>query len=258
MKLQEEIKQYADKLRLTLLKNSLESAIQTAQIDKPTYLEFIHKLLQQEVRQRQRTDYERRLKMAQIPPNHNLDDYDFNFSAGISRQELKQLRELLWLEQNYNVILMGPSGTGKSFIASGLVFDAIKQGYRAYFLTMEDLVSILKLKEMTSTALGKYNRLLKAHLIAIDDIMMFPIKQHEAVAFFNLINYLHQRCSVIITTNKSPKEWAKNLEDEVLTTALLDRILYRCEVVKLTGNSYRMENRKSIFRNINKNPKAGS
>ena len=247
MKLQEEIKQYAHKLRLTMLKNKAETIVQSAQIDKPTYLEYTHQLLKQEVLQRQRTDFERRLKMAKIPANHNLDDYDFNFSADISKIELKQLRELIWLEQNYNVVLMGPSGTGKSYIASGLVFDAVKQGYRAYFLSMEELVNILKLKEITSTSLSKYNRLLKAHLIAIDDIMMFPIKKHEAVAFFNLINHLHEQSSVIITTNKSPKQWAETLDDEVLTTALLDRILYRCEVIKLSGQSYRMENRKRIF-----------
>ncbi len=249
MKLNQEIKQYAESLRLTLLKKSVESTIQQAQIDKPSYLEYTHNLLKREILQRQKTDYERRLKMAQIPRNHNLDDYDFNFSSSISKPELKQLRELIWLEQNYNIVLMGPSGTGKSYVAGGLVFDAIKAGYKAYFITMEELVNILKLKEITSTALGKYNRLLKAHLIAIDDIMMFPIKKHEAVAFFNLINHLHEKSSVIITTNKSPKQWAETLEDEVLTTALLDRILYRCEVIKLSGDSYRMENRKTIFTN---------
>jgi len=67
--------------------------------------------------------------------------------------------------------------------------------------------------------------------------------------FFNLINHLHEQCSLIITTNKSPKQWAEALEDEVLATALLDRILYHCQVVKLEGNSYRMENRKEIFKN---------
>ncbi len=77
---------------------------------------------------------------------------------------------------------------------------------------------------------------------------MFPIKKHEAVAFFNLINHLHEKSSVIITTNKSPKQWAETLDDEVLTTALLDRILYRCEVIKLSGDSYRMENRQTIFK----------
>ena len=243
------IKQYATSLRLTLLKKSVENTIHHAQIDKPSYSKYTHDLLEREILQRQKTDYERRLKMAQIPIGHNLDDYDFNFSAGISKPELTQLRELLWLEQNYNIILTGPSGTGKSYIAAGLIYESIKQGYKSYFLTMEELVTILKLKEMTSSALNKYNRLLKAHLIAIDDIMMFPIKKHEAVAFFNLINHLHEKSSVIITTNKSPKQWAETLDDAVLATALLDRLLYRCEVVKLSGESFRLENRKTIFEN---------
>ncbi len=75
---------------------------------------------------------------------------------------------------------------------------------------MEELVQIIRLKEVTSSALGKYNRLLKSHLIAIDDIMMFPMKKYEAVALFNLIDYLHKQSSVIITTNKSPKQGQKH------------------------------------------------
>ncbi len=242
-----EIRQYAEILRLTNLKTSVESTIHQAQIDKPTYMEYTRDLLKREVEQRQQTNYRRRLKMAQIPISHNLDDYDFNFSSGITKLELKQLRELMWMEQNYNVVLMGPSGTGKSYIAAGLIYEAVKQGYKSYFLTMEELITTLKLKEMTSSALNKYNRILKSHLIAIDDIMMFPIKKQEAVALFNLIDQLHEKSSVIITTNKSPKQWAETLDDEVLATALLDRLLYKCEVIKLSGESYRMEHRKNIF-----------
>ena len=103
---------------------------------------------------------------------------------------------------------------------------------------------------MGSRILSRYNRITKAHLVAIDDIMMFPMKKHEAIAFFNLIDHLHEKSSVIITTNKSPKQWAETLEDEVLSTALLDRLLYRCEVLKLSGESYRMENRQTIFNKI--------
>jgi len=242
-----QIKQYADILRLTTLKNSPQELIHQAQIDKPTYIEYTHSLLEREVLQRQKTDYQRRLKMAHLPVNHDLETYDFNYAAGITKPELKQLRELLWLEQNFNIVLMGPSGTGKTFLASGLVYQAVKSGYRAYFVTMEDIVSILKMKEITSSALVSYNRLLKAHLIAIDDIMLLPLKKPEAIGFFNLINHLHGQTSMIITTNKSPKQWAETLEDEVLATALLDRLLYRCEVIKLSGNSYRMENRQTIF-----------
>ena len=132
--------------------------------------------------------------------------------------------------------------SGKTYIAAGLVYEVVLKGYRAYFTSMEDLVNVLKMKEMTSTALNGYNRFIRAHLIAIDDIMLFPVKKHEAVAFFNLVNHLHEQCSLIITTNKSPKQWAEALEDEVLATALLDRILYHCEVVKLEGydNTYIM------------------
>ena len=248
-----QIQSYAESLRLTHLKKNVESTIHQAQIDKPTYMEYTLDLLGKEVKHRRETDYQRRLKMAGLPTPHDLDYYDFNFSNGVSKPELKQLRELLWLEQNYNIVFMGPSGTGKTFMASGLIFEAVKQGYKSYFLTMDELINIIRLKEVTSSALGKYNRLLKSHLLAIDDIMMFPMKKHEAVSFFNLIDYLHEKSSVIITTNKSPKQWADALEDEVLSTALLDRILYRCEVIKLSGQSYRMENRKTIFNNNDNN-----
>ena len=151
------------------------------------------------------------------------------------------------MDQRFNLVLMGPSGTGKTFLAGGLVHDAIKRGYRAYFTSMADLISVLNQKEVTASALNTYNRYIKAQLIAIDDIMMFPVKKHEAVALFNLINHLHEQCSLIITTNKSPRQWAETLEDEVLATAILDRILFHCEVVKFEGAGYRMNNRKILL-----------
>lgn len=241
------IRQYAQALRLTKMKNDPESLLHDAQLNNPGYMDFTKKLLQREVKHRQQTDLQRRIKMAKLPHHHLLDHFDHNYDNGINASQLKQLRELLWLEQNYNLILMGPSGIGKTFIASGLVYDAVMSGYRAYFMTMDELIQVLKLKNITSKAMNMYNRLLKCHLIAIDDIMLFPIEKNQAVELFNLINQLHEKASIIITTNKSPKEWAQTLEDEVLATALLDRLLYRCEVVKLNGKSYRMENRKTIF-----------
>ncbi|TCS85018.1 IstB-like ATP binding protein, partial [Anseongella ginsenosidimutans] len=95
----------------------------------------------------------------------------------------------------------------------------------------------------------EYRRLMKANLIVIDDIMLFPLNKETAVAFFNFINQVYESASIIITTNKAPAEWAKMLDDEVIATALLDRMLYRCEIVKLSGDSYRMKNRKSFFDN---------
>jgi DNA replication protein DnaC len=254
MEKMKQIKQYADQLRLTLLRNQAEQLIHGAQMEKQTHMDFTHRVLEQEVLQRQKTDLDRRLKLARLPRIHDLDAYDHKFSSSISKHQMREVRELVWLEQAYNIVLMGPSGTGKTFIAAGLVNDAVRRGYRAYFTTMEDVINVLKLKEMTSSAMNSYNRYLKAHLIAIDDMMMLPIKKQEAVSFFNLINHLHEQCSIIITTNKSPKQWAETLDDEVLATALLDRILYHCEVIKLEGNSYRMENRRGILSPVNSTP----
>ncbi len=77
-----------------------------------------------------------------------------------------------------------------------------------------------------------YNKILRAQLLAIDDIMLFPVKREEATAFLNLIDTLHEKTSIIITTNKAPTEWVETLNDEILASALLDRLLYRCEVIK--------------------------
>jgi DNA replication protein DnaC len=184
-----QIKQNADYLRLSLIRNQAEGIIHAAQIDKPSYLDYTHNLLEQEVQQRKRSDLERRMKLARLPRHNDLANYDYKVSNSISEKQMKELRQMLWVEQVYNLVLMGPSGTGKSFIAAGLVNEGVAKGYKAYFTTMEDLINILRMKEITANALSTYNRYLKAHLIAIDDIMLFPIKKNEAIALFNLINH---------------------------------------------------------------------
>jgi len=107
------------------------------------------------------------------------------------------------------------------------------------------------MKDITRSAGVEYKRLLKAHLLVIDDIMMFALDRKQAVGLFNFINHLHEKASFIVTTNKSPEDWVKMLDDEVIATAILDRLLYHCEVIKLTGKSYRMKNRKTIFADQN-------
>lgn len=245
------IKSYANALRLTQIRNNAEKLIHQAQIEKASYMDFIEKTLALEVEHRQNAELIRKTRLATLPHNSDLSNYDYSFDNGISKKEIDQLREFLWLDQNYNVILMGPSGTGKTYLAGGLIAEAVKAGYRAYFKTMEDLIYIIKMRNITPSAMAKYNQIARCHLLAIDDVMLFPIGKQNAVDLFNLINLLHEKASVIITTNKSPTEWAQSLEDEVIATAILDRLLYRCQVVKLSGNSFRLQNRKDIFSSIN-------
>jgi DNA replication protein DnaC len=243
------LKDHCKQLHLTALPDCIDELLSEAQTRQSSHLEVMKAFMEKEINYRHLKDKERRTLQARLPLAYNLDLFDFEASNGLEKQQLNQLRELHWLEQNFNVVLMGPSGTGKTYIAAGLCFDAVEMGYRSYFKTMEQLIKVLKMKDITRNAAAEYKRILKAHLLVIDDIMMFPVTQQDAVSFFNLINELHDKTSIIITTNKSPKEWADVLQDSVLTTALLDRILHRCEIIKLTGNSYRMKKRKTIFKN---------
>jgi DNA replication protein DnaC len=106
-------------------------------------------ILEIEVNFRKSADLERRIRLAKPPKHNDLDNYDFNVSNGISKAELAQLRELLWLEQNHNFILMGPSGTWKTYLGAGRSHDALNAGYRAYCLSMVELMNILKMKDIT-------------------------------------------------------------------------------------------------------------
>ena len=241
------IKEYCRSLKLSNIAGKIDDIVLGAEKQNPSYIDYTVSLLQTEVNYRQEQDADRRKKAAHLPLTFELDLYDFTFSNGLDKTQLNQLRELKWLEQNYNILLMGPSGIGKTYIAAGLCFDAVQNGYRAYFKSMEEIINILKMKDITRTAAAEYARLYKAHMVVIDDIMLLPVTKNDAVVFFNFINHLYERTAFIITTNKSPKEWAEVLNDEVLATALLDRLLYKCEIIKLEGNSYRMKNRKTIF-----------
>lgn len=244
------IKQYCRQFKMGGLATSLDRLMDDAQSQSIGYMEFTEKLFATEAAYREENDIRKRIKTAKLPKSNDLATYDHSFKNGLSPARINQLRELTWLDQIYNIMLMGPSGTGKTFVAAGLCADAVKKGYKAYFRTMEEILNILKMKDFTRTAMVDFKRLTKASLIVIDDIMLFPVEKNQAVALFNFINGLYEKTSFIITTNKAPAEWATLLNDEVLATALLDRLLYQCEVINLTGKSYRLINRKTIFDNI--------
>jgi DNA replication protein DnaC len=241
------ISSHCKQLRLSAIADQAEQLADTASAEGISYLEFASRLLETEITRRNLNEMARKEKAARLPVMHELMAYDCAQTEGMPPAKLQQLKELTWLEQNFNLVIMGPNGVGKSFLAAGLCHHALQGGYRAYFRTMEQIMTTLKTREISRQAMADYKKLNKAHLIVIDDIMMIAIARQEANAFFHFINALHEKTSFIITTNKSPKEWAETIGDEVITTALLDRLLYRCEIIKLSGESYRMKNRKTIF-----------
>ena len=205
----DDIRSYAKCLRLSNFAQNCSDYFHKAQIEKPTYQDFVLNAFKTEVEERQKKELQRRIKKAKLPRFSDLDAFDFNHSAGITRMQLGKLRELAWLDQMYNIILMGPSGTGNTYITGGLIRDAVMKGYKAQFIAMDQLVDILRMKNVSSSAMSAYKHLTKCNLVGIDDIMLMPMKKEEAVAFFNLVNILYENASLIITTNKAPTEWLR-------------------------------------------------
>lgn len=242
----QEIKQLCSKFSLSSIGTNLEEIIAQAEKDSLGFVQYTLRLLKTEADHRQNKDELRRMKAAELPKNNNLDLYETGRN-GLTNERLAQLRELNWIDQLFNIVLMGPSGTGKTALAAGLSRDAVKAGYKVYFRSMDEIVNTLKTKDFVKSQMVEYKKLLKANLIVLDDIMLFPLEKNLAVSFFNFINQIYENTSIVITTNKKPTEWAKMLDDEVIATALLDRLLFRCEVISLTGKSYRMDNRETFF-----------
>ncbi|MGV4412947.1 IS21-like element helper ATPase IstB [Chryseobacterium sp. T1] len=246
----QQIKQLCNSFRLSAVSTQLEDVISYAEKQELGFVQYTLKLLEAEADHRHKKDELRRTKVAGLPRNSNLDLYQADRN-GLRSERLAQLRELNWIDQLFNIVLMGPSGTGKTALAAGLSMDAVKAGYKVYFRTMDEILTTLKTKDFMKSQMIEYKKLLKANLLVLDDIMLFPLEKNMAVTFFNFINQIYEQTSIVITTNKKPTEWAKMLDDEVIATALLDRLLYRCEVINLTGKSFRMENRTMLFENPN-------
>ena len=133
---------------------------------------------------------------------------------------------------------------GIRHLAIAIGYKALEKGYKVCFEKITNLVKLLKTQEIQRSSAFRINRILKADVIIIDEIGYTPIGRKEANLFFNLISELYEKRSIIITSNKSFNNWAEMLDDSVMTTALLDRLLHHAKLFTLDGESYRINNKK--------------
>src|SRR5690606_3826406 len=117
----------------------------------------------------------------------------------------------IWLEQNYNLIFLGPPGVGKTHLAIGLGVEALKKGYRVSFITMDSLVQLLKTEAISRASQTKTKRIYRSDLVIMDDLMFLAMDRAEANLFFQFVNKLYGQTSIILTSNKGPEEWAELL-----------------------------------------------
>jgi DNA replication protein DnaC len=204
-------------------------------------------LFRAEARAREERASAERLRLAKFPAYKSFEEFDTNFQKGVTAKELEILAKLEWLESLYNLILIGPPGTGKTHIALAIGNKAARQGCKVAFTTMDNLVHILKTQEISVKSQNRLRWFKKCELLIVDEFGYLPVSRTEANFFFSLISELYEKSSVVITSNKGFDGWAEILGDGVLATALLDRLTHRCQILNLTGDGWRVANRKQIF-----------
>jgi DNA replication protein DnaC len=234
-------------LRLAETANHLPALIREAEQKDLSFTQFLLEMATYEQSRREEKQLEKRLKWATFPFYSTVDEYDLKEQKSLSSKKLNQLRDLTWIEQLYNIIFLGPPGVGKTFLSIGLGIEALNQGYKVIFTTMGDLIHVLKTEEISRKSKTRMKRIREADLVIIDDLMFMAMDKQEANMFFHLINNLYNKTSIILTSNKGPKEWGELLGDQAITTAILDRILHRVEIIHLNEDSWRMKHRKTIF-----------
>lgn len=211
--------------------------------------ELVLALFRAEAKSREDRAAADRLRQARFPAYKEFDDFDTDFQKGVSAKELEILAKLEWLDSLYNLILIGPPGTGKTHIALAIGNKAVRQGIKTAFTTMDKLVHILKTQEISVKSQNRLRWFKKCELLIVDEFGYLPVSRTEANFFFSLISELYERASIVITSNKGFEGWAEILGDAVLATALLDRLTHRCQILNLTGDGWRVAHRKQIFDN---------
>lgn len=240
----------AAKLGLPHLSGTLHDLAARADTAAMGYLDFLDLVLQEELAVREERRFRAGLRLSKLPHHKTLDDYDFSFQPDLEPRKIRDLATLSFVQARANVALLGPPGVGKTHIAVALAVAACRAGFTVYFTTLDDMVRHLKAADAIGRLTSKLQTYLRPNVLVIDEVGYQPLERAEANLVFQVISKRYEKGSTLLTSNKSFGEWGQVFGDEVLATAILDRLLHHCDVVAINGPSYRLKNRLAAIENV--------
>jgi DNA replication protein DnaC len=204
------------------------------------HVQFLARLIELEMIDRERRMIERRIKAAKFPAVKSLDSFDFKAIPALNKMQVLELARCEWVERRENVIALGPSGTGKTHIALGLGLSACQKGLSVGFVTAAALVHELMEARDERRLLRLQKQMVSHKLLIIDELGFVPLSKTGAELLFELISQRYERGSTLITTNLPFDEWTETFGSERLTGALLDRLTHHVNILEMNGESYRL------------------
>ena len=239
MKINEELEKLLKNIKLRRILNIYDEQLRAAEKEDVPYTEFITRLIRAQWHARQEHALEWRIRNAKLPERWSLDTFPFARQPGVNRKQIRTFAELDFVSKKENIVFVGPTGVGKTGLASGILLKALENGYRCQFVKAQDLFDDMyaSLADRSSRQLLK--RLARLDVLLIDELGYLNLKPEQSNIFFKLMEERYRRKPTIVTTNLGYDEWAGFLGNRNMVEAMLSRIRHQCHTVRIDGPSLR-------------------
>jgi DNA replication protein DnaC len=227
------------KLRLSGTLHTLELRNRQAIEDQLPYPEFLYRLLGDELARREAKQLERRTRYAGFEAMKSLEDFEFGFNPKIPKAKIIDLATCQFVTRKESVLLVGPSGVGKSHLAQAFGHRACRLGHSVLYLTANKLFAELRAARADHSYDRKLARLSNLALLVIDDVGLRALRQEEPEDLYEIIRQRYERGATILTSNRAIEEWPALFGDALLASAAMDRLLHHAHVIAIEGDSYR-------------------